>query len=119
MFEIVAIAVIEGEADEASALALLQAAHGLVERDHVEVRLLHLVEHGFEEFGRDLEDAVRRKGLFRPGTHVMQGEDQPMPLGIGREQAVGARVVEPGHRGFHHLRFHTGHGTSLLSAIKH
>ena len=57
----VAIAVVEGEAGEAPVVALLEPQHGLIEGDHVEPCLLHLIEHSIEEFRRHLEDAIGRE----------------------------------------------------------
>ncbi len=112
--EIVPVAVVEGETDEAPLLALLETPRGLVERDDVQSLLLDLVEHGIEEFGRDLEDAVRRKGLRLRRPDMVQREDHAGALGIGREQAMGAGMIKPRHGCLQHGSFHTGHGRVLL-----
>jgi len=121
IFEIVAIAVVEGEADEAPLVLLLEPPHRLVDRHHVEAGLLHLVEHGVEEIGGDFEDAVRRERLGRVlrGAYLVQREDEPHAFGIGGEQAVRAGMVKARHRRLHHGGFHLGQGRSpfALSTI--
>jgi hypothetical protein len=114
VLEIVAIAIIEGEADEALVVAVFRPLHGLVERDYIEVRLLHLIEHGIEELRRHFEDAVRRKGarLLRLGPDMVQREDEAGALRVRGEQAVGAGMVESRHRRLHHGGFHFGQGRS-------
>ena len=119
MAQIVAVAVVEGEAHETLPLPFSQPLHGLIQRHHVEACLLHLVEHGIEEFRRHLEDAVGRERFLYLGAHMVQRKDHAHPLRIGREQAMSARMIEPRHRRLHQLGLHTGHGTLLLSAIKH
>jgi hypothetical protein len=90
IFDVVPIAVVEGETDEAPVVAVLQPFYRLVERDDVETRLLHLIEDRIEKFRGDFQDAIRRVsarlGRFRPD--VMQGEDRADALRVGREQAA-------------------------------
>ena len=100
VLEIVAIAVVEGKADEATVIAFLQALHGFIERDHVEVRFLHLIEHGIEELRRDLENAIGGAGvrLLGLGPHMVQREDHAGALRIRGQQAMRACVIEPRHK---------------------
>ena len=121
VFEIVAIAVVEGEADEAPLVLLAQPSHRLIERYDVEPRLLYLVEHRIEEVRRYLEDAIGRERLVRLGfrAHLVQGENEPNPLRIGSEQAVRAGVIKPRHRRLHHGGFHFGQGSSPRRTINH
>ncbi len=80
--EVVAIAVVEGEAGEGTLEgALRQAEMGLVERDDVEARIERHLNGPLEELRRDPEDAVGLEGPLRLGRHVMQHEDGTDALG--------------------------------------
>jgi hypothetical protein len=102
-------------------VALLEPQHGLIEGDHVEPCLLHLIEHSIEEFRGDLEDAIGREslGLVRLWPHMVQGEDHAHALRIGGKQAMGAGMIEPRHRCLHHRGFHLSQGRSPFRAINH
>jgi hypothetical protein len=113
--------VVEGEAGEAPVVALLKPQHGLIEGDHVEPGLLHLIEHRIEEFRGDLKDAIGREslGLIGLRPHMVQGEDHAHALRIGGKQAMGAGMIEPRHRRLHHGGFHLSQGRSPFCAINH
>jgi len=91
--KIVAITVVEGEADKVLILPAFESFEGFIEADHVEARFANLIEYGVDEFRGHFEDAVRRErpGFGRLRANVMQGEDQPDPLGVRRQQPVGLR----------------------------
>jgi hypothetical protein len=121
VFEIVAIAVVEGEAGEAPVIALFQSLHRLVKGEHIESGLLHLIEHRIEEVRRHLEYAIGRQtvGPMRLGPNMVQREDHAHPLRIEGEQAVSARVVQTRHRRLHHGGFHSRQNRSPPRAINH
>ena len=113
VFEVVAVAVIEGEADEGLAVvALGQAEMRLVERDDLEAGGAHLGDHLLEEIRRHLQDAVRLEaaGLLR--AHVMQHEDGADAARQRRDHAVRARVVQGGEHGLAQFRASAHDGVS-------
>ncbi len=66
VLQIVAIAVVEGEADEAAAeIALDQPPVHLVERDEIDAASAAAAEHVFEETRRHLEQPVRLERVAR------------------------------------------------------
>ncbi|GEM_PF-2807921 len=81
--ESVPVAIVEGETDEASRLAVFKAPRSLVERDDVKPGLLHLVEHGIQELRRDFQDAVRRERFRWRGPHMVQRENHAGALRVG------------------------------------
>jgi hypothetical protein len=121
VFEIVAVTVVEGEADEAPLVLLVQPSDRFIERDDVKPRLLHLVEHGIEEVGGNFENAIGCK-LFMGlslGAHLVQHENEPDALGVRGEKAVCPTMVKTRHRPLHHDGFYLGQGSPPLRTINH
>ncbi len=116
----IAIAIVEGEANETPIVALLQPPYRFVEGDHVETGVLYLIEQPIEELRSHFEEAVRRE-VVRPariGTDMVQGEDHPCALGVRSQQTVSARMIQARHGRLHHGGFHLGHGDTPLCTRK-
>ncbi len=92
LFEIVAVAVVEGERDEASAGRTGQALQRFVKADDVKAPRPHPVDHGGKVLRRHLEMGVRGEGGGAPRPHPVEREDRSAPAGEGRD-----RAVESGH----------------------
>ncbi len=91
----VAIAVVEGDADEAALeIALHQAAIHLVERDDVEVGTLQAPDHGRKKARRHLEQTVRLEGAAPGGPHVMQRQDRAYALKKRTQGHMGAAEIQ-------------------------
>ena len=106
----VAIAVVEGEADEAAAkIARGQAAVHLVERDHVDARAAQQLDHAGQKPRRDFKEPIGLEAVGPRRPHVMHGQNgadaahqrlqRPMRAGkIQRFQpAADDGVFKPGH----------------------
>src|SRR5688572_11413878 len=90
----VAVAMLEGETHKALRVVAPQPLHGFVERHHLAPFRLDLIEQGLEKRIGDLRDRLPTGigGFWRP--HIVQGEDDSRALRIGREQAMGPKMVE-------------------------
>ncbi len=106
MADRVAVALVEGEANEAPLVVFSQAPYRFIEADDVEPSLLDLIEHGFEKFRGDLEATVRREGFLLLRPYLIEREDHARPLGIGGEQPVRAAAIEAGQGGSGHGGLH-------------
>ena len=74
----VAIAVVDGNADEPAAeVALHQAPMHLVEADEIEPRAPQIAQHVLEEIRRHLEQPVGLEPVGPRRPHVVQREDRP------------------------------------------
>ena len=99
VFEIVAVAVIEREADEGLAmLALDQAEMRLVERDDLEAGGSHLADHLLEKIRRHLQDAVRLEAVGLLRADMMQHEDGADAARQRRDHAVRTGIMQGGQR---------------------
>ena len=95
LLESVAIAVVEGEGCERDAPPPgPQARHGLGERDELIAEALEAMERRVQEFGRDLEDAVRRKAARRARAHLMQRQNDADATRQRCKEAVEARLAD-------------------------
>src|SRR6202008_1866718 len=94
-FKRVAIAVVDGDADEAAPeIAFGQAAMHLVEPDNIESRVLELPDQALEEAGRHLEEAIGLEPVRAWRPHVVQREDHPDTAHERAHQGVGAAEIE-------------------------
>jgi hypothetical protein len=113
----VAIAVVEGEADEAPLeIALRHAAVHLVEADEVDVGAAQKLDHAGEEARRDLEQAIGLEAVRPRRADVMKRQndadpaDQRFQGGVRAaeierlQSAADDRLPEPGHCWFLGLR---------------
>ena len=87
----VAVAVVEGEANEAAGeIALAQAAMHLVEADQVQIGTAQILDHAGEEARRDLKQAIGLEAVGPRRAHMVQGQDR---ADAARRKASSARYA--------------------------
>ena len=117
--QIVAIAVVEREADEAAAeILLLEPAVHFVERDDIDVRAAQAADHVLEKFGRDLQQPVRLKRIRARRAHVMQGQDRADAAQQRTQQPVGAGEIQRLHSGAENDLLQSSHNACLACRIR-
>ena len=110
VLQIVAIAVVEGEADEAAAeIALGHSPVHLVERDDVDVGAPQSRQHVVEELRRDFQQPVRLERVRARRPHVMQRQDRADAAEQRLQHAMCAGEVQRLQRGAQNGLLHSGH----------
>ena len=115
MFERVAVAVVEGDGDEAAlAGGAVEPPPGLVHGNDVDIGLAERGEHRIEKGRRDFETTLRLEGFVMRRQHPVEGEDRAHSGKEGPRQAVRAGEIEGLEAGSDGPSSHVRHGMLLV-----
>jgi len=107
ILQVVAVAVVEGEADEfAPEDPLSEAPAHLVEGDEVDVGAAQAHDHVFQKGRRHFEQVVGLEGARPRRTHVVQRNDRPDAGEKRPQRQIGPGEIE---------RFEPGSGSAAFS----